>query len=128
MVCISVSTGIFSNIGHCHHYSAQSSYLTCAEYNALIIETKRERSFSLVDTLSILDKKKFLETGNILQQTELKSAPSYPTSESTAVNYFHRQNRCSALIRNSTFEKGLTWHKFQLNGLQAVIKLLFSFL
>ena len=81
----SVSTGIFSNIGHCHHYSAQSSYFTCAEYNALIIETKRERSFSLADTLSILDKKKFLETGNILQQTELKSAPSYPMSESTAV-------------------------------------------
>ena len=28
---------------------------------------------------------------------------------------------------NSTFERGLTWHKFQLSGLQAVIKLFFSF-
>ena len=29
--------------------------------------------------------------------------------------------RCSALIRNSTFERGLTWHKFQLSGLKAVL-------
>ena len=69
----SVSTGIFSNTGHCHHYSAQSSYFTCAEYNALIIET-----------LIHIGLKKVPRDWEYLQQTELKSAPSYP-SESTAV-------------------------------------------
>ena len=49
-----VSTGIFRNTGHCYHHPAQSSHFTCAEHNALIIEP-----------LSILEKKKILETGNI---------------------------------------------------------------
>ena len=52
-------------------------------------------------------------------------APPYPTSESTAIfNYFHRLKE---VFRNSMFERSLTRHKFQLSGLQAVIKLLFSF-
>ena len=68
-----VSTGIFRNTGRCYHHPAQSSHFTCAEYNALIIEP-----------LSVLEKKNPRDW-EYLQQTELNSAPSYPTSESTPV-------------------------------------------
>ena len=30
----SVSTGKFSNTGHCYHYPAQSSIFTCAYFNS----------------------------------------------------------------------------------------------
>ena len=74
----SVSTGILVILDTvCHHYSAQSSYFTCAEYSALIIKT-----------LIHIGEKKNPRDWEYLQQTELKSAPSCPTS--AVFNYFHR--------------------------------------
>ena len=43
-----------------------------------------------IETFIHIEKEIFLET-EYIQQTELNPAPSYPTSESTAVfSYFHR--------------------------------------
>ena len=65
------------------HYLIQKSHFTCAEYNALVVET-----------LIHIGEKKISIDWSYLQQTELNSASSYPTSESTAVfNYFHRQKQ-----------------------------------
>ena len=71
-------------------------HFTCAEYNALNIET-----FTFLDTGNIYKKRSSYRHHHIRRLNQL---PYLIT--------FIDWNRSSTLIRNSTFERGLTWHKF----------------